>query len=408
MTENSGNHNGFLAARNLVLSLLSLASAALIIGLILLSGLINSLAAETGANGIQEIYGLVWIFGFFALLLLPLFVISIYQIRNKPQPAWLRFPVLKPIGVIISFAIWVVILVGSYCLEQQSSLAWPLIPPLKIFAVALPLGLIILYLAQKFNPAEPSRSWGLISFSLVITEPLTIFFEGLLIILLIVGLGLTIDWSQAVGSEGYVYLNRLLFDINNPELLGRILTPFLLQPTILLIGFIIFSLVVPVIEEIMKPLALWFLNKKNMLASDGFYYGAVTGMVFALIESILGLTGLGADSWVSMSVVRVGTGILHIFTSAMMGWALTSSWRSYRMGKLGLTYLGCIAIHGLWNFLAISISVNEILPGSVNSQQELIRIFFPVILVLMALGMLLALLRLGQKLAVEQKTEYLA
>ena len=153
----------------------------------------------------------------------------------------------------------------------------------------------------------------------------------------------------------------------------------------------------------MKPLALWFLKKKNILASDGFYYGALTGMVFALIESILGLSGFGTDGWVSMSVVRVGTGILHIFTSAMMGWALTESWHSYRLGKLGLTYLGCIAIHGLWNFLAISISINKILPLSVNSQQELIRVLFPVILVLMALGMLFALLHPWAKVGARTK-----
>ncbi len=402
MSDMNGNKNGFLAARNLILSLLGLAGVGLMIGLALLSGLLSSFSADTGTAGIQEIYGLIWIFGFFALLLLPLLIIAIYQIRGKPQPAWLKFPVLKPGIMMISFVVWAVILAGSYFLGQQSSVFWVLVPPLKIFAIALPLVLILLYLFQKFQSSEPSRNWGLVSFSMVLTEPLTIFFEGLLIIFFLVGLGLAVDWSQALGSEGFVYLNRLMSGINNPELLGRILMPFLLQPTILLIGFVLFSLVIPVTEEIMKPLALWFLNKKDLQARDGFYYGALTGMVFALIESILGLTGFGAEGWVSMSVVRVGTGILHIFTSAMMGWALTSSWRSYRLGKLGLTYLGCITIHGLWNFLAISISVNELLPLTVNPQQDLVRILFPAILVLLALGMALALLGFGRKLGEEQ------
>ena len=159
MTENSGNKNDFLAARNLVLSLFSLASVASIIGLVVLSGLINSLTMETGTSGIKEIYGLVWIFGFFAFLLLPLFVISIYQLRNKPQPAWLRFPVLKPGIGLISIVTWVIVLVGSYFLDQRSSTIWLLIPPLKIFAVVLPLGLIILYLVQKIHAPEPSRNW---------------------------------------------------------------------------------------------------------------------------------------------------------------------------------------------------------------------------------------------------------
>jgi hypothetical protein len=398
MSDLSTNKKSMLAVRNLGLSLLGLTGAVSMIGLALLSGVVTLLTMESGLSNQQEVYNLVWIFGFFAVLLLPFMIITFYQLQDKPQPSWLRFPVLTPRILLISLAIWVFILGSSYWVGQIAPSFWLIMPPLKIFAVVLPLGLIISYLAEKFRPVQPSRTWGLISFSLVLTEPITILLEGIFIVFFMIGLAVTMDWSQVLGSEAYVYLNRLMVGMNNPDILSRLLTPFLTQPAILFILFVLFSLVVPVIEEIMKPMALWFLNKKEILPRDGFYYGALTGMVFALIESILGLTGFGADGWVSISIVRLGTGILHVFTSALMGWALTESWHAYRLGKLSLTFLFCVAVHGLWNFLAISISINDLIPMAVNPQQGVIRILFPAILVLMALGMLLGLLRVGRKL----------
>jgi hypothetical protein len=196
-----------------------------------------------------------------------------------------------------------------------------------------------------------------------------------------------------------------MYGYNNPEILSRIVAPFLRQPLILFIIFVLFSILVPMLEEIMKPFALWFLKKKTILAGDGFFYGAITGMVFALIESIMGLTNFAMDSWVSISVVRLGTGILHIFTAAMLGWALTASWRESKFGKVGLTYLLCIAVHGLWNFLAISLSINEAITIGSTAVQGWIRVGFPILLVIMAAGMLAVLLTLGKKLGQEQKQE---
>jgi hypothetical protein len=36
-----------------------------------------------------------------------------------------------------------------------------------------------------------------------------------------------------------------------------------------------------------------------------------------------------------------------------MGWGLATAWRQGRYARLGLTYLGAVSIHGLWNGITL-------------------------------------------------------
>ena len=406
MSSTIGKKNSMFAARNLILSILGLLGLIALVGLFLLSGVINLIDGGRQATGIQETYNLIWVFGFFTLLTVPLLIIAIYQLMGKPQPGWLQFPTLSRLQVFIILGIWLALLGISFPLAKLESVYWLIAPPIKIFAVVLPLAVIVLLLGARFRRPEPSRNWGLISFSLLITEPLTIFLEIILILVFVVVLGLSADWSGALGNDGYIFLNRLMYGFNNPDILSRILMPFLQQPLILVIIFLLFSVLIPMLEEIMKPLALWFLAKKEMLPDEGFYFGAVTGMVFALIESIIGLANFGADTWISVAVMRVGTGILHTFTAAMLGWALSLSWKRYKFGRLVLTFFVCVAVHGTWNFLAIGTSINDLLPLTINPAQGVLQIVLPALLVLMALGMLAVLFIFSKRLE-DRKKEHL-
>jgi hypothetical protein len=50
---------------------------------------------------------------------------------------------------------------------------------------------------------------------------------------------------------------------------------------------------------------------------------------------------------------RIGTGVIHIFTAGLMGWALALAWQENRYLRLGVTYLVAVLIHGLWNGLTL-------------------------------------------------------
>ncbi|MBI9049100.1 MAG: PrsW family intramembrane metalloprotease [Anaerolineaceae bacterium] len=406
MSDKSGDKANLFAARNLIFSILGLVGAVSVIGLFVLSLLINQLA-DSANSVLTETYNLVWFLAFFGLMLVPFLIIAIYQIGDKTPPAWLRIPRLQLRQYVIALVSWVVILLVSYLFGLGDSFFWLFSPPLKILAVFIPLALIILYLADTFKLRDASRNWGMVSFSVVLTEPITIFMEIFVVMIFLIAVGVSGDWSQVLGNEAFVYLSRLTYGMNNPDILSRIFLPFLSQPVILFIIFALFSVIIPMFEELMKPLALWFVSKQNLSARDGFYYGAVTGMIFALIESILGLTSFGMDSWVSVSIVRLGTGVLHIFTAALMGWALTSSWRKEKFGKLILTYIICIVIHGAWNFLAIATSINELISAETLAMHDVIQVVFPILLVLMAGGMLIAMWMISKRLMSNEETSQL-
>ena len=397
MAENSSDRTVLFAARNLIFSVIGIFAIIGIIALFLLSFVFN-LVSDVELSILTPTYDLIWFMGFFMLLTIPFLVIAIFQLMGKPLPAWFKYPHLKKNQYLIFIALWFVILLISYLMGLEKSNLWLVIPPLKILAIVIPLVLITLYLADRFKLNDPSRNWGMISFSVIFTEPLTIIIEIGLVLVFLIAIGVSGDWSQALGNDGFVYLNRLVYGANNPDILSRIAMPFLSEPVILFIVFSLFSIVIPMLEEIMKPLGIWFFSKKTLAARDGFFYGAMGGMVFALIESVMGLTNFAMDSWVLISIVRLGTGILHMFTAGLMGWALTSSWKEEKFGKLIGIYLLCIVIHGAWNFMAIGMSLSQFFSTATFGAQELFMYGFPVLMVLLAMGMLYAMYRMTEKL----------
>ncbi len=141
--------------------------------------------------------------------------------------------------------------------------------------------------------------------------------------------------------------------IDNPEVLDRILTPYLQKPGVITGALLMVSGVIPFIEEIFKPLALWFLIPRKLTPREGFALGMVSGAVFALIESLGNLVNPLADMWSTVILGRLGTGLLHTLTSALVGWGIASAWTHRRVLRMLLAYLGAVALHAVWNTFAL-------------------------------------------------------
>ncbi|MCK7530785.1 MAG: PrsW family glutamic-type intramembrane protease [Marinilabiliales bacterium] len=86
---------------------------------------------------------------------------------------------------------------------------------------------------------------------------------------------------------------------------------------------IFFSVLIPLMEELIKPLAVWLLAGRLDSAAQGFAFGALGGAGFGLIET-LNVSGQITE-WGLLLFTRIGTGLLHIATSAIMGAAIL--WR---------------------------------------------------------------------------------
>jgi RsiW-degrading membrane proteinase PrsW (M82 family) len=111
------------------------------------------------------------------------------------------------------------------------------------------------------------------------------------------------------------------------------------------------AFLVPLMEELLKPLGVWLFANKLTSPSQSFALGALSGAAYALIET-LGVSAQSED-WASVLLLRIGTGMLHITSTALMGVAIFYVIRERRYVRLLGIYFLSILLHGLWNTVAL-------------------------------------------------------
>jgi RsiW-degrading membrane proteinase PrsW (M82 family) len=138
----------------------------------------------------------------------------------------------------------------------------------------------------------------------------------------------------------------------------EMMAPYLFRPGVISIVLLFFSLLVPLIEELVKPLGVWLFANKISSPAQGFALGALGGASFALIET-LGVSPQ-TDEWSILLLTRLGTDILHVTTAALMGAGIVYAIRGQRYPRLLGTYFLCVFLHGLWNGLAMLFSFSTL------------------------------------------------
>jgi hypothetical protein len=131
----------------------------------------------------------------------------------------------------------------------------------------------------------------------------------------------------------------------------ELLAPYLVKPGVIAGAVLYFAVIVPLLEELLKPLGVWFFARQLTGPAQGFALGALSGAAYGLIET-LGVSAQTAD-WASLLFTRIGTGTLHITTSGLMGAAIFYAIRERRYLRLLGMYALSVSLHGLWNALAI-------------------------------------------------------
>jgi hypothetical protein len=297
----------------------------------------------------QPFFSLAWISGLMSLLMIPSLVITILRMMGRPIPQW-RGKSLTTI-IILLFVVWVAAIVTGSLLENNS-LNWLILPPLEILAVGIPL---LAYLAvgrNKLGLSHPQRNWGLVSFGAVITQPLILIAEIVLIAVL-VGVGLAWVASQPnLLSEVEQLIMRLASAQTNPSVVMRIITPYLEDPRVVFIGVAVAAGLIPLLEELLKPLGIWLFIKRGFTPAEGFEMGLISGAIFALAESLTSLASINAG-WGALVIGRAGTGLLHMVGSALVGWGLGMAWQEKKYIKLGAAYLAAVLMHSIWNIFGV-------------------------------------------------------
>ena len=339
-----------LTIAQLIVSSFGLISAVLGAGLLLIMGFSALFSEVLDLASATSIFNMAWVSGLLAALALPSLVYSFQRMRGEE-------PHLLPTGRLrwasLLLMVWPLALALGNQVAAQSSLAWLLLPPLYLLAVGLPIWWLVELARQRLPGGSRQREWGLLNFSLLVTTPVVIVVEIAILGVLILFFAAWLSSRPDLVTQLEILAQRLLTSQPNPESILQLARPYLQNPLVIFSILAVLAGLIPLIEELLKPLALWALAGRHLTPAEGFVAGALCGGSFALLESLLSLAGPLQDSWAALAVARVGTGLLHITTTALVGWALATAWQSGSYLRLGLAYLLAVGLHGLWNALSV-------------------------------------------------------
>ena len=249
-------------------------------------------------------------------------------------------------------AIYALVLWLGNAAASQATLSWLLLPILNILAVGLPILWLTWLALRGLAAGSAQRGWGIFDSGMVLGPLIILIVE--IVLMGVIGMLwlIAISRQPALMEEMIDLFERLRYTPPVEDIYLRMLGPYLTRPAVLFTLFAYVAVLVPLIEEALKPIGLWLLAGRSMTTAQGFAGGALSGAGFALFET-LGNASMAGEDWTTLVVSRIGTAVIHITTTGLMGIALAKAFRGRSWLGLGLTYLGMVSVHGLWNGLAI-------------------------------------------------------
>ncbi|MBG0786754.1 MAG: PrsW family intramembrane metalloprotease [Anaerolineaceae bacterium] len=344
---------------------------------------------QTGTLGNISNSLLVWASILSALLLVPSLWLSINQLRGKPAPAWLdgHQPWIKWL-MLASILIWPVVIMLGGLISGKPGLAVFILGPVNILVAMIPVVWAYFLAQRKLAAGSMVRKWRIFGFSLtitpvliVITEAIVLILAGLLVLLLITVLGSIFPAFEQILADLADQLAYMQAKGFSQDEINTILS----QPLVIFGVLAVISGIVPLIEELLKPIALWGLVGRDLSDQEGFVAGLLTGAGFALMENLLYFTNvITSEEWLTMAIGRAGTGVLHMFGAGLVGWGLARAWRKGKWPFLALMLVLAVLTHGLWNALALFAGLgSELFVGADSSFGQQLLYYLPLLFLLL-------------------------
>lgn len=333
--------------------------------------------------------------GFVALLLLPSAWYAFQNLLGNPQRALAQQPVFS--SLVVWFIPLPIILLAGYGVTVLGVPFEYLLPVFHVLFVGFSATFILTLGARKISIGSRQRFWGVLASGLVLGPILILLIELMIL--------------------AFVFLLAIIYLVSVPGLLEQlmpiieagpgsmetaeevflILRPYLEQPIVFYSALAIVAGLMPLIEEALKPIGVWILNRRMLTPAQGFVAGLLSGAGYGIFES-LQIT-LSGDVWAFLVISRVGTTLLHIFTSGLVGWGLALAFSRGGFRNLVLAYLGAVTFHGLWNGFVLFSSVGELNSGGVTIAPAILSIsrLAPFVLISLVIIMLCLLIYFNRR-----------
>jgi RsiW-degrading membrane proteinase PrsW (M82 family) len=253
---------------------------------------------------------------------------------------------------VASILVVVLLIVGQLCATYDilPPVTLGLIQPL-VFLVAC-AGIVAMVIGN-WKGMTQFRTWGSFISGAWLSVGVALAAEAVLVgVAVVVGLLIL----MVIAPED---ANRIIALVRNPDNLNiEAFYDFALRPWAIIGVFLGAAFLVPLIEELLKPLGVILVLGRRPTPMAAFVGGLLGGLGFAFTESLSNLMAI-TDPWFILVVARLGTLIMHGFASALVGWGWGQLASKKPLGLL-LAYAGAVFIHGLWNGMVVVVVFSSI------------------------------------------------
>ena len=231
-----------------------------------------------GSGGISSINAIFTIAAL-CLVAVPAAIISLRSIQGQEIPR-LEPPRIKLRYLAILFLLSLIL--GYFALEKTNRIDF-LSPIAHISAAAIPAAIAIILVIRHKPPVSQRRFWGSLFMGTWIIPASAILIE---LILMVIGMT-TFIFRNMTTSEGQTLIDSLASPENwASETMIESFSTVIDQPIIITAIFIFICVLVPIIEESLKSLAILPILHRKPSPMESFLSGILGGVGFAFVEAL--------------------------------------------------------------------------------------------------------------------------
>lgn len=254
--------------------------------------------------------------------------------------AWLIFG-LSALAIVGGVALWQL----NFSLGRAPGVALGVLP-LAALTGALPALTILAFTTKRLrNPSSRRRVWMSLFYGLTLAPLIAVTLELILTYIIAVALHLNAQDAQSL--------------VGQPQSSH-------LSPGLTIALLLVLSVVAPIIEEGAKPLGALLAIRRLRTPGEAFLVGLAAGVGFDMLET-LGYIGQGQADWITVSIDRVGAGLLHGVGAGMgaLGWYYLVNGKGVPLRWLRGVGCGLYAVvqHGVFNAFSL---IGNWLPSNIG------------------------------------------
>jgi hypothetical protein len=273
-----------------ILILIVLGTCALFVLLFVAATGISSIIAlfsESGDPAGEMISTFAFGLELLVLLVCMWFVFQKAQSREQADLSF-KFPfanwqILAVLGL-IGFS---VMLGAAVIYTEVLALAWVTLPFLTLLVIVPPIWIFLGLGTKGIDFGSRWKVFSILGLGLTLAPVTMVVLELIILFVIIVAGTVFLAFSQPDLLQEVTAIGRILQNETDQSVILNLVAPYLSSPAVIvtLIGYIGF--IVPLIEELLKPLGVWLFARKFNSPAQGFAMGMLSGGAFAWWKALM-------------------------------------------------------------------------------------------------------------------------